>query len=61
MVRMKYDVIVVGAGSAGLTAARIISSSGFRVAPLPSVSSIDCCVQKSMEINFEIPAKNPNR
>ena len=35
MVRMKYDVIVVGAGSAGLTAARIISSSGFRVAPLP--------------------------
>lgn len=35
MVRIKYDVIVVGAGSAGLTAARIIFTSGFRVASLP--------------------------
>ncbi len=29
---MKYDVIIVGAGPAGLTAARIISKKGFRVA-----------------------------
>ena len=29
---MKYDAIVVGAGPAGLTVARIISMNGFRVA-----------------------------
>ena len=44
---MKYDVIVVGAGPAGLTVASLISKKGFNVAILEKEKELDIRIKEA--------------